>query len=493
MILDDEFDPGSSKLAPAPVPTLRLPEPVAGRASPLPDYETSQAQHTVIFRKPSFPNRFDSRFWRATFFALAIYVFLSVVIGIPLIVTRIAARRPHPPPNIQSLFLDDGDQAAAPLNPAGGIMMAEASTECDEWDTVDSAVGSLFTTTVQHTLSPNGLISIRSNATDEVVPHPGGRHNLTVNINDDASATQAVLTVTLTTSSPKLREAVHMCFASTGGSRGLSVYFPRNLAPTDVLSFDIRLLFPQSSRTLTVSNLITYLPMFHQSFGYLSPAVRFQNVNIAGAGVDIICDSLQASKIVVKTSFASITGTFNVSQSLKLDNIEGSIYTNATLNNDPTQPLPTYMSLDTGNRDIVAGVTLVAPLNTKPPKYLADVKTFNGSLSLTVVHAAATLPASLGLQVDNNQAESRVSLDSKFSGLFDLRTKLAPITVDYSQVTTDPSGAGRQWNFDLDSNSTSSTRGWLGWGMRPQDWNPATDSKVSIVSSLSPILLQLVQ
>ncbi|KAJ7702969.1 hypothetical protein B0H17DRAFT_1003344 [Mycena rosella] len=495
ILLDDDDQQGSSKLRPTPVPTLRLPERVAGRASlTLPDYETSQLEaqhivspslHSVIFKKPSFPNRFDTRFWRVTFFALAIYVFLSIVVGIPIIVTRIAAHRPRPPPNLQALFLDDSDQVAGPL-PVGGIMMAEA-TVCDAWDSVDVGT-SQFTATVRHTLTPQGLFSFRSNATDEVVPRPGGGHNLTVDINDDASATQAVLVVTLTTSSALLREQTHMCFAPSGDFRGLSIYIPQGLTPTDMLAFDIRLLFPQSSQLITVSSLITYLPMFHQSFGYLSPAVRFQSISIMGAGVNIICDALQADKIGVKSSFASISGSFNVTQSLTLDNIGGSIYSNVTLNNDPSLGLPTYLVLDTGNSDIVTDVLLVAPKNARSPQYYGQVQTFNGTLAVNIAHEAATPPAVINLQVNNNQAKSTICLDSKYSGIYDLRTKLQTVTVRHPPATN-PSGVVR--TLDTDSNSTAYKRGWVGYGARPAYWNPMTNGQVLVSSSLSPILLEL--
>ncbi|KAJ7163603.1 hypothetical protein C8R43DRAFT_990283 [Mycena crocata] len=497
MIILEPQDQGSSKLAVGPSPTLRLPEPVAGRsASPLPDYETSQAQHSVIFRKPSFPNRFDSRFWRFSFFALAIYVFLSVVIGIPLIVTRIAYRRSHPPlPNPNSLFLDENDGAAIPLNlppGAGGMFMAESSTICDDWGSKNRA-GQLFVANAIHTLSPNGLFSVRSNATDEVLPQSGGAHNLTVDINSDASESQVLLSVTLTTSSMRLHKLTHFCFASLGAGRGLSIYLPQNLAPTDYLTVDIRLLFPQTSRHMSASDLITYLPMFHQSFGYLSERVRFKNINIAGAGVDIICDALEANKIAVRTSFASITGNFNVTSSLKLDNIGGSIYTNATLINNPAKGPATVLALDTGNSDIVADVTMVAPSNARAPKFYATAKTFNGSMSLNVVHGAGTPQASLDLHVDNNQAPSTVTLDSKFAGLFNLHTKLAPAKVDYDALVAEgaESGSIKVWNFEVDSNSTSWARGWMGRGARPTHFDPATDSKVMVSSSLSPIILQL--
>lgn len=181
MIILDETEQGSSKLAAAPAPPLRLPDPVAGRSSvALPDYETSQAQvgqqnprndsttSLISFRKPSLPHRFDSRFWRITFFALALYVFLSVVIGIPLIVTvgvslldgprifelrrglqRIKFRQAHtpppPPPDIASLFLDETDQAAPPLAVVGsGMIMAASSTVCDLWDSTRALPGGQF-------------------------------------------------------------------------------------------------------------------------------------------------------------------------------------------------------------------------------------------------------------------------------------------------------------------------------------------------------------
>ncbi|EEB99688.1 hypothetical protein MPER_00586, partial [Moniliophthora perniciosa FA553] len=68
--------------------TIRLPEPsVAGRStSSLPDYESSQAQYASLFKSPR--KRADNRLWKATLFALAIYVALSVIIGVPVVVFK---------------------------------------------------------------------------------------------------------------------------------------------------------------------------------------------------------------------------------------------------------------------------------------------------------------------------------------------------------------------------------------------------------------------
>jgi len=475
-------DEAASKLAPSAYPTLRIPEPVATRLSlSLPDYETSQQQHT---HKPVTSNRFDSRFWRGPFFALAIYVFLSVVIGIPLIVTRIAFRKSGPP-KMQNLFLDDDDQAAPPLNPpeSAGMVMTASTLSCDAWDSWGNYDGSYFTASVRNTLPANGLFSVRSNATNEVVPMAGGRSNLTVDINSDTSETDVVMSIILKASSSELLDAAHFCFASTGNERGYSVYPPSIIPENEYLAFDIHVLFPQTSQLITASDFITFLPMFFQSFGFLSHRVRIQNINIAGAGVDILCDSLQADKIAVKNSFASLSGTFNVTQSIRLDNIEGPIHTNVTLINDPSTGAATYLVADTGNNHIVANVTMVAPSSSRSPQYFANVKTFNGSLLVDFAHGATTPPATLNLQVDNSQADSRITLDSKFKGFFDLRTKLAPVRIAAKAMRD------ATWHLYMDSNSTSSTRGWVGRGKRPAQWDPATDGKVSAVSSLSSILL----
>ncbi|KAJ7647078.1 hypothetical protein FB45DRAFT_892273 [Roridomyces roridus] len=500
MILDDP-ETGLTKPAAvaSSIPTLRLPEAVAGRsASPLPDYETSQAQHDIIFPKPShFPQRFDSRYWRWSFWALSIYVFLSIVIGIPILATQIAYRKSHqpsPPPKDYQVFLDDGDdQAARPYMPAvGGMLMANSSIACDDWDSLTMA-GSLFQTTAQHALSATGLISIRSNATDEVVPHPGGMNNLTVDFNDDPDQTAVVFRVTLTASSAALRDQVHICFNSAQGNpdRGLSVYFPSYVNATDVLAMDIRVLFPQARSTLT--DLVTYLPMFDQYFGALSSKVTVQNINIAGAGLSILCQSLRANNIAVKTSFASIAGIFNVTQSLKLDNIEGSIQSNITLTNNPSTRTPTYLTLDTGNSDINADVVMVAPTSSSeyPPQFNGHVKTFNGSLALNVTHGKMTQPAMLDLLVENNQALTSLGLDSKFAGLYDLRTKLSWVQVGHVQNLVDPTGHSRQWNLDVDSQSTATIRGWLGFGSRPTGSPQPMMGSVRATSTLGPIFLDV--
>ncbi|THV02450.1 hypothetical protein K435DRAFT_354799 [Dendrothele bispora CBS 962.96] len=266
---------------------------------------------------------------------------------------------------------------------------------------------------------------------------------------------------------------------------------PSNLTESDTLSFDITLLFPQTS-SLALHNLVTYLPMFSQRIGSLASNIGFDQVELEGAGMDIHCDSLKSRQIAVKNSLAAITGTYNASSSLRLDTISGPINASITLVQDETSKAPTFLSLDTGKSPINAEVILLADpseFGLHPIAFLGQVKNFNGPLSLDVKHHPTTPTVSLDLMVQNNQAESNITLDDKFVGLFDLQTKLASVNLDW-ESGADPSGKNRQRTLLYDDKSSSRRRGWIGWGSRPEKWDPH-EAKISVISSLSPILLQI--
>ncbi|KAK7005706.1 Zn(2)-C6 fungal-type domain-containing protein [Favolaschia claudopus] len=502
MIILDETEPGSSKLAAAPAPTLRFPDPVAGRSSvQLPSYEETQLQQRlnhsnsslstlVSFRKPSFPRRFDSRCGRISFIALAIYVLLTLTIGIPLLVTQLRLRRQarQPPPNYSPLFLDE-NQAADPLPVVGAPMVMAASTmKCDVWDSqYPLPEGRLFRATARHTLPyDGGVFAIRSNGTEGETPFVFGQHNLTVSLNPDPTERDVVFAVSLTASSFSMLKRAHMCFSPNGPGRGLAVYMPSSLLSSDVQAFDIKLYFPQKPpATLVPGSLIIYLPMFRQIYGDLGDRINFGIINIAGAGLDIMCNHLRANQIAVRSSYASISGSFEATQSLQLDNIQGSILANSTLYNDPTTQIPTYLVMDTGNGDLVAGVTMVSSKPTLAPKFNFNAQTFNGTLFLDVGHDRNTMPAVLQLQAQNNQGHAFVTLDKKYTGAVDLHSKLSQTIFDYSEVkSVAPTGG---WRVQLDSNSTSGARGWVGTGLRPKYFDPDRDGKVTVVSALSSI------
>jgi hypothetical protein len=137
--------------------------------------------------------------------------------------------------------------------------------------------------------------------------------------------------------------------------------------------------------------------------------------------------------------------------------------------------------------EIDAQVTLVAPTTRT---FFADVKTFNGPLNLRVAHSPSTPPMPLQLCVQNNIAATNVYLDRKYEGLFNVQTKLETVTVQQLNAT-DPLGKGRQRSVRFDQTSPDRARGWVGWGMPPTSGDSMPQGQVKIITSLSPVLLQL--
>ncbi len=135
---------------------------------------------------------------------------------------------------------------------------------------------------------------------------------------------------------------------------------------------------------------------------------------------------------------------------------------------------------------------LVTSRFSDPINFIGMVKNFNGPLTLDIAHDVDTPPIPLDLHVQNTQAASNVTLDSKYVGTFDVQTKLATVAVKETkeEPLTDPFGEDQYRSYVYDSTSLNRIRGWVGWGKRKPGWDPKA-GHVEIVSSLSPILLQL--
>ena len=124
--------------------------------------------------------------------------------------------------------------------------------------------------------------------------------------------------------------------------------------------------------------------------------------------------------------------------------------------------------------------------------FIGDVRTFNGALKLKVSHSSNTPPVPLQLSVQNNLANTSVTLDSSYEGTFSAQTKLSPVLPfqRYVSPSADPLGKNRQRNSIYSQNQPSSIRGWIGWGKQPVYGDGVVQGQVKIVSSLSPVMLQ---
>uniref|UniRef100_A0A0W0F0H0 Uncharacterized protein n=1 Tax=Moniliophthora roreri TaxID=221103 RepID=A0A0W0F0H0_MONRR len=464
--------------------TIRLPEPsVAGRStsSSLPDYESSQAQYAApLFKLPR--KRVDNRFWKATLLALAIYVALSVIIGVPMVVFKAVKPHIHGPPIPWPREEFTSSQNLKSLT----TLAKNEFASCDVWHSTQDT--DFFTATAHRIFSPSGSFAIHSDngvASDKMSGFLG---QLIVDINDDPSVTSAIIYVSLNSSNAEQRARTHFCFVDQGSSRGLYILVPNNISPTESLSLTIRLLFPASSSLLTIDNIVTRLPMFTQSLGGLGNKIFIRKMDIEGAGMNIFCNIVSAQKAILKNSLASISGTFNISEGLSIDTVSGPVLANITLVQGPGSKAPTYFSIETGNSMIDAQVILKAPhagFVGHPTTFLGSIKAFSSPLSVNILHEDSTPSVPIDLFVQNNQATTNITIDSKFIGKFDARTKLASVTLDEGSKSMVGS---RTRQFIFDNKSLSRKSGWVGV-TKPTRWNPTEHGRLLIESSLSPILL----
>jgi len=235
--------------------------------------------------------------------------------------------------------------------------------------------------------------------------------------------------------------------------------------------------------------------LFSQIFGKMDKQLTFNTITIEGLSSRFDAGYIQANNLLVRTSKAEIKGKFQVNESLTLDTIEAPINVAITLVNDWKRKTPTFLTLDTGNGAIDAQIQLVAPL---PPhhhhaNFQTSIKTFNATLNANVTYDSSTLPSEFRLRAQNNLADSKITLDPKYQGTFDIQTKLSLAEVWLRDVTplVDPLGENRNRHYQYDYTSSTRKFGWVGWGKRPGPEKHSHQGHVEISSSHSPVVLQL--
>jgi hypothetical protein len=500
IILDEEPSSKLSSFSSVAGPTLRHPERAAGRSTShltLPDYETSQAiaNNDLVYKKVV-KKRIDARFWWATLYALIIYIVLSLLIGIPIVVTKLKQRsyrkysQPPPGPPWQAGIEVSGPNCSMTLDDLNG-----APQICNSWTSSQDQSGNSFVASSQYKVSPLGQFSIRSNVSgDSNNPHFITGH-LTIGMNPDKTAKDALLSVGMQASSPTLRKDTNVCLTMNDNACDLALYVPDKLSGSDSLQFNISLLFPFTTNPSTVDILATWLPMFTQSFAHMDDQWTFSKITIEGPLSKFEAGYLQANNLLVQTSLAEIKGTFQVNESLTLDTVDAPINATIRLLNDWERKTPTHLTLDTGNGAIDAKIHLVAPRPTnRYATFLTSMKTFNAQLKASVTHDESTPPSEFHLHATNYLAETYITLDPKYVGTFDLQTKLATASVKEGDenAVVDPSGGGGKRGYQFDLLSSTRIFGWVGWGSRPGPTTKQThQGYVEIVSSHSSVSLQL--
>lgn len=496
IILDGEAD-GRTKEDTYNGLTLRHPQAAFTRStSPLPDYDTSEAQHWKTIADPPVRWKLDPRFWKAGLYALVIYVLLSILIVVPILIwkTRKESSSPStfwtlgPAP---SLWAVENSNLPAPLQLAtGGSTNGDKNRTCNVWYTISTSEN---LAKARFTLAPTGLITIRSNISYNTFNTDQLNGSLSVSMNKDYDEDDVEFNLEMKYSSEQLRQRTDICFSRAGANRGLSIYIPKDFGDDDHLEFQIDVVLPRVKSS--VDSLITYLPLFSQSFGDLRSKLNINRFAVEGATFPISCKFIEASEIWVKNVGAPIDGTFNATAALTLDSIKGSITTDIFLTRPYLPVRPTLLTMDTGDSSIYANITLDSAETTEwskgSPGFVALVKTFNGPLNLDITLKDNVPVSPLQLQVQNNFAQTSVALDSYYEGSFSVQTKLSQVFVKDTAESPrdDPANAKRPRTLLYDQILGSRASGWVGWGFRPIGSQRAVQSYVEIVSALGPVSL----
>ncbi|KAI0328597.1 hypothetical protein GY45DRAFT_960149 [Cubamyces sp. BRFM 1775] len=413
--LDKHSDPQRSKLvAESSVPVARAHTPTPS----LPDYEASQAQ-----LKPttlSYPQIQEKRTRRRRWRKCALYSLIRKAYTKANPYDAWSGNPPIPP---KSITLGD-----APLR-------LSSAKSCNAWSLEDKPDGPLLRSELQYNVPVNGSIFLNTNITysgnGTYLNHFSGQ--LLVGVNNDPSADEAAVHVSMHHTTPALRNATNVCLMQTGQGGGVYLFTPLNLTQTDSLSFNITLLLPQNhTSTRHVPQLMCHLPNFKQTYQQLDPYVTFGSVVLGGAMSEVSIESIQASTAVVKASLAEIEGRFAVDSSLSLETVSAPINADIHLYNYGTSDSPTYLHLTTGNSVLNANVTMYVPPGVDPdfgPHFLAHAETFNAPLTLAMMHDEASVPATLRMRALNNLGNTRVSVDSRYEGTFDVATMFAQADV----------------------------------------------------------------
>lgn len=164
-------------------------------------------------------------------------------------------------------------------------------------------------------------------------------------------------------------------------------------------------------------------------------------------------------------------------------------------------------------RPIVAHVKLALDDDTPQPgpkkhrNFFTKFRTFNAPMNISISHAENLKPGRLLLMAENVLGPMDVSLDSQYTGTFDVRAKASTVQVlqslasnNLTSSSSTKSGTDNDGDGDGDDEghelhfvdvSQERTRGWIGDDRRPEEFDRHSLGRVELINSLSPIKLHL--
>ncbi|EJD02828.1 uncharacterized protein FOMMEDRAFT_20075 [Fomitiporia mediterranea MF3/22] len=484
---------------------VRQPE-ASGSGTDPPDYATSQAQaenqkgDEEDLKKPATAKRWtDRRLGRFIVYALIIYLVLSISIAVPLYIVLRNNERKNAFNNAEN-WMKEG---APPPPPPPDVLPTDVLASpffygyplnCNNWTYVAASGPDNGFYTLQYSLPLNEAVYVRSNFSDlddegDIFSPMTG--NIRVSVGNDTSQTNATVTVKMKDIGPATNES-STCLMGGNGTWGVAIFVPNN--PDEYkFFFDVDFVLPPHYDH-PLGTLATFMPLSNQSFSSLDAYPDLGDLDVRGSLGSINIESVHANNILVKTSASSITGTFNASNTLRLETVLRPITANISMYNDGFESPPSIIDVMTGNNSVNLSVTLYGPMNASAycsPTFMSNVRTFSGPIDAAYYHDSSLLSSVLYARTSSSFEPARVFVDRIFEGTYDVQTTLSDAIVNQSSDLVDPSGAGRNRQYQLDYTSPTRSYGWVGWGLRPSDKRFWQQGHIEVESSLANAELQL--
>ncbi|KAH9002028.1 hypothetical protein EDB86DRAFT_2827477 [Lactarius hatsudake] len=463
----DPSDRAPSRANAVALASGRSPSP----STTLPDYEASQAQHPSHHKRPFYRRMWHTKAGKVISYAFAIYSAIFVVIGIPAFALR--GKRPFKWHGDDSFY---GPPPPIPLPQLSGQIDLSfhnlGNFSCNTWIEPGVLHGKPNTTAAMASMRlafplGDGIILRTNSSSNNLTDYVSG--SLRVDMNPDKNVSGIVLVANTRGSSFQFLQASSVCLTSFGNTTELILRIPdREENHLDTIDMDLQLLLPWTPAPINFEMFATHLPMFSQSFGDLRH-VAFRRFELAGSNSTVTVASVRASSIVVQTSGAEISGNFSASDNILLDTINGPIVAQVNLQVDERR----YFS---------------TPL--KHPNFMTMFKTFNAPMNVSIAHVAGSEAARFGVVAENTQGAMTMTLDSVYTGLFELRTKAATALVQETPAATD-SPLDEENELHFEHVTSEWTHGWIGDTSDPQKYHHHEANRVKLLNSLAPIELRL--
>ncbi|KZV73289.1 hypothetical protein PENSPDRAFT_750237 [Peniophora sp. CONT] len=485
--------------------------PTSPAPTVLPDYETSQAQFysgILTSVQKSTKSFARSRCFRILWWALIVYAVIVGLIVVPIVAWKLTHKGGHGGG-------DDGGGKplilSIPFHSATQVDMAllaseNATFECNKWSDKHTLTPTPddpfhYSASLSFTFPPLPVLQLSSDGYLNWTSALGLSGLMTFDVNPDASQRDLVLSAEVRYIRPDLFHGLSICHTQTSNTSVIGLRLPPNLWKEDILETNMTLLFPQREEPISIATFATCFPSYKQVFGALSSAVHFNEVVIEGSGAPVSFDGIHAQTLAVRTSNSSVMGRFNVSQVLSIDTVNGPIEADIFLSNDASCKAPTHCSLNTGNAPIVADIVVsdqCTSTHQHHPHFEIHPNTFNAGLNMSISHASGSQPSKLWSMARTTQGPIHCSLDTLYTGTFDLSTKDA--SADVLRVPASAQDAASMvnvlarwftggWNVVPDYGAPGRMLGWVGYGKRPADGHGM--SHISLTTSLSPVTLSL--